>query len=120
MSPVTGCQHSGSINRKLIALLDQYVRNQARTVARLAPAYCLVDEFSRVGIERACGEKLVNLNLGRDRSAVDGTDLDSVSAGVPWPVGRRMDLEFHLGRSRTEGFDSSLCGGLSLIVYGGG
>ncbi len=84
-----------------------------------ALAYNLVDEVSRVGIERTFGAKLVNFDFGSDRSAVDGTDLESFSAGVLWPVGRRMDLEVHLGTSRTEGLDSSLFGGLSLIVYGG-
>ena len=83
-------------------------------------AYSLVESFSRLGIERAFGAKLVNLDFGSDRSAVDGSDLDSVSAGVLWPVGRRLDLEVHVGTVRTEGFDSSLYGGLSLIVYGGG
>jgi hypothetical protein len=83
-------------------------------------AYSLVDRSARVGIERAVGRKLVNLDLGSDRSAVDGVALDSLSAGVLWPVGRRLDLEVHLGTSRAAGDESSLYGGLTLIVYGGG
>lgn len=101
---------------RLIPLADDLNRlsNSAVTLA-----YSLVDRYSRIGIERAFGTKLFNFDLGSDRSSVDGTDLESVSAGVLWPVGRRMDLEVHLGTSRTEGYQSSLFGGLSLIVYGG-
>jgi hypothetical protein len=82
-------------------------------------AYSLVDRFARVGVERAFGAKLVNFDLGSDRSAVDGAVQDSISAGVLWPVGRRLDFEVHVGTSRVEGEQSSLYGGLSLIVYGG-
>jgi hypothetical protein len=83
-------------------------------------AYSLVDEYSRLGIERTFGRKLVNLDFGSDRSAIDGARLESVSAAVLWPVGRRMDLEVHLGTSRTEGYESALYGGFSLVIYGGG
>jgi hypothetical protein len=97
------------------------VENLNRLSASAATlAYSLVDDFTRIGIERSFGAKLVNFDLGSDRSAIDGSDLDSVSAGVLWPVGRRMDLEVHLGASRSEGYPSSLFGGLSLIIYGGG
>jgi hypothetical protein len=82
-------------------------------------AYSLVDQFSRVGIERTFGLKLFNFDLGSDRSAIDGLELRSASASVLWPVGTRMDLEVHLGANRVEGFGSSLYGGVSLIIYGG-
>ena len=83
-------------------------------------AYSLVDRFARIGVERTVGAKLVNFDLGSDRSAVDGSVQDSISASVLWPVGRRLDLEVHLGTSRIEGDQSSLYGGLSIIIYGGG
>jgi hypothetical protein len=83
-------------------------------------AYSLADRYARVGIERKVGRKLVNLDLGSDRSAIDGAVLRSVSAAVLWPVGRRMDLEVHVGTSQVESEPSSVYGGISLIIYGGG
>jgi hypothetical protein len=81
-------------------------------------AYSLIDQYSSVGIERDFGAALVNLDLGRDRSAIDGIVVRSVSMSVLWPVARRLDLEFTLGQSRSASYGSNLYGGLSFLIYG--
>lgn len=82
-------------------------------------AYSFVDRYASVGVERAIGPTLLNLTLGRDRSAIDDEVLESFSASVLWPVALRFDLEFTLGSSRSSGSGSSLFGGLTLLIYGG-
>lgn len=85
----------------------------------LTLAYGFVDEYVSLGVERAVGDILLNLDLGSDRSAIDGSRLKSVSAAVLLPVAARLDLELQLGSSRVEGRPSSLYGGVSLMLYGG-
>lgn len=86
----------------------------------LTLALSFVDEYSRVGIERAFGLKLVNFDFGSDRSAIDDSRLKSVSGAVLWPVSARMDLELRVGSSRVDAYESSFYGGLTLLIYGGG
>jgi hypothetical protein len=82
-------------------------------------AYSFVDVFTSVGVERAFGPTLLNVDLGRDRSTIDDELLDSLSVSLLWPVAARFDLEFTLGRSRSSSYGSSVYGGLSVYVYGG-
>lgn len=86
----------------------------------LTLAYGFVDEYARLGVEREVGNILLNLDLGSDRSAIDGARLKSVSAAVWLPVAPRLDLELQLGSSRVQGLSSSLYGGVTLMFYGGG
>jgi len=83
-------------------------------------ALSFVDRYASFGVERAFGQKLLNVDLTRDRSVIDGTRLTSLSASMLWPLALRMDLELRLGTSRAEGFGSALYGGLTLLIYGGG
>jgi hypothetical protein len=103
-----------------LRLIPRADRLNLLSTSAVTLAHSFVDQYWRVGIERTFGQKLLNFDLGSDRSAIDGLRLNSVSAAVLWPVGLRMDLEVHLGASRTEGYDSSLYGGVSLLIYGGG
>jgi hypothetical protein len=82
-------------------------------------AYSFVDQYARFGVERAFGEKLLNIDFGQDRSTIDDSRLKSISASVLLPVARRLDLELQLGTSRVDGGSSGLYGGLSLLIYGG-
>jgi hypothetical protein len=81
-------------------------------------AYGLDDRFATIGIERGFRNLLLDVDFGRDRSAIDGAEITSLSGTVLWPVSRRLDLELTLGRSRADGYGSRLYGGLGLLLYG--
>jgi hypothetical protein len=78
----------------------------------------LKDDY-RVGFEWRAGTKLINLNFGRNRSAVDLSELVSVSASMLFPISYRMDLEFNVGRSTSDFFEPTFYGGVLLLIYGG-
>jgi hypothetical protein len=88
------------------------------SVSTVTLAYGLEDRSASFGVERTLGRMLLDIDLGHDRSAIDGAVLRSISAALLWPVARRLDIELTLGRSRTAGFGSSLYGGLSFLIYG--
>jgi hypothetical protein len=81
-------------------------------------AYSFVDYYANLGFERAFGDRLVSVEIGRDRSAIDRDMLSSLQGSMLWPVARRVDLELTLGRSRSESFGSSVYGGLRFMLYG--
>jgi len=83
-------------------------------------AYSFADRYETLGFEHSVERMLINFDFSRDRSAIDGTKLRSVTASLLWPVARRMDLEFRLGSSRVDGAGATLHGGLTILVYGGG
>jgi hypothetical protein len=83
-------------------------------------AYSFVDRYVTFGVERGFGRTLLNIDVGRDRSAIDRSELTSLSASVLFPLAARLDLEFTIGSSRLDGGSSSQYGGLSLLIYGGG
>ncbi len=78
----------------------------------------LKDDY-RVGFEWRAGTKLINLNFGRNRSAVDLSELVSISASMLFPISYRMDLEFNVGRSTSDFFEPTFYGGVLLLIYGG-
>jgi len=59
----------------------------------------------------------LSLDLGRDKSAVDGLASETLSLRYLTPIGRQWDLELELGAARTEGFDTSLFSGIVLSWY---
>lgn len=59
----------------------------------------------------------LSLYLARDRSAVDGRTARTYSVSWIQPIGDAWDLRIEVGRTRTEGFDTSQFGGLSLTWY---
>lgn len=83
-------------------------------------AYGFVDQFATLGVERALRRKLINFDVSKDRSTIDRQKLTSVAASVLWAVSPRVDLEMRIGSSRANGQSSSLFGGLTLLIYGGG
>ncbi len=78
----------------------------------------LKDDY-RVGFEWRAGTKLISLNFGRNRSAVDLSELVSVSASMLFPISYRMDMEFNVGRSTSDFFEPTFYGGVLLLIYGG-
>jgi len=61
----------------------------------------------------------LNVRAATDRSALDGSELETIEAAVLFPLGRRIDLEVNLGRGRSEFFDAGVYGGLLFLIYGG-
>ena len=102
-----------------VRLVPRADRLNLLSASTVTLAYSLEDYYASFGVERAFASTLLNIDLGRDRSAIDGARLTSLSGTVLWPVARRVDLEFTLGRSRTEGYGASVYGGLSILFYGG-
>jgi len=66
------------------------------------------------------GSRLLNFDLARDRSTIDGSTLFSASVSLLLPVAQRMDLELTLGSSDSSRLGSTLYGGLALLFYRGG
>lgn len=90
------------------------------STSALTLANSFVDEKRSMGVEWTGPNKVVGLHANRDRSAVDSTELTSVSVAVLVPVGRRVDLEVNLGRSDSDLLGAGLYGGLLFLIYGGG
>lgn len=59
----------------------------------------------------------LSLYIARDQSAVDGRTARTYSVSWIQPVADAWDLRIEAGRTRTEGFDASQFGGLSLTWY---
>lgn len=84
-------------------------------------AYSFVDRYQSLGVERTlAGSRLVNLDLARDRSTIDGRGVSSASVSLLLPVALRTDLELTLGSSDSSRLGSTSFGGLALYFYRGG
>lgn len=59
----------------------------------------------------------LSLYIARDRSAVDGRTARTYSVSWIQPIADAWDLRIEVGRTRTEGFEASQFGGLSLTWY---
>ena len=107
-----------SYSRDLTGLprLDQFdfLASSALTLAN-----SFVDYEMTAGVERQFGNIATTLTYGRDRSAVDGSVLDSTGVGILFPAGRRADIELTLGASNGDDFGSDVYGGVFLFLYGG-
>lgn len=102
-----------------LALVPRVDRLNLLSTSAVTLAYGFVDRYGTVGFEHTLGQKLVNLDLSRDRSTIGRDRVDSIGASVLWPAAPRVDLEFRLGSSRADNFGSTLYGGLTVLVYGG-
>ena len=85
----------------------------------LTLAYSFIDTRSTFGFERQAGSRVIRLDMGRHESAVDHAQFRSIDAAMLFPVGVRLDLEVHVGRSQSDRAADGLYGGLSLLIYGG-
>lgn len=90
------------------------------SASTLTLANSFLDDEQYLGFEWRAGNKLINLGFGSNTSAVDSSELDFVSASFLFPVGYRVDIEFNLGRSDPDFAESSLYGGVMVLIYGGG
>ena len=109
-------EYEYSRNLALLPRLDVF---NFLTSSTLTLANSFLEDDYRVGFEWRAGNKLINLGFGRNRSAVDLSELESVNASILLPISFRMDLEFNLGRSSSDFLQPSLYGGVLLLIYGG-
>jgi hypothetical protein len=81
-------------------------------------ANSFLDHDRWLAVERTLGKRCCWWRAASDRSAVDGSELETIEGSVLFPIGRRFDLEFSLGNGRSQFFDAGLYGGLLLLIYG--
>jgi hypothetical protein len=101
-----------------LALLPRISQLNLLSASTLTLANSFIDHERMVGFETDVGRSLVHVGFTRDESAVDGSILETVNAGVMFPIARRIDLEFNLGSGRSDLLESGLYGGLLLLIYG--
>lgn len=85
----------------------------------LTLANSFLDVEATLGLEVETGNRIINLSVTSDRSAVDRSRLTSFNAAVLFPVSRRIDIEVNIGKSDSDLVDSSVYGGIMLLIYGG-
>jgi hypothetical protein len=101
-----------------LAALPRIAQFNLLSTSTLTLANSFVDQVRMVGMQREFGAVAFNLSFMRDRSAIDGSILDTTSAAVVFPVGRRFDLDVQVGSGRSDLFGTGLYAGLSFLVYG--
>ena len=101
-----------------LALLPRIDRLNLLSTSALTLANSFVDHERMLGFERELGRTLLNVSFREDRSAIDGSKLETIEAGVLWPISRRIDVEVNLGSGRSDLVDSGLYGGVLLLIYG--
>ena len=87
------------------------------STSTLTLANSFIDHERSIGAEREIGQSLLNMRFATDRSAVDGSKLETFELSGLVPVGGRIDLEINLGRGRSDFIDAGLYGGLLLLIY---
>ncbi len=115
---VYGSAREYDYSRPLAILPRLDVLNLLST-STLTLANSFLDDEQYLGFEWRAGDKLFNLGFGSNTSAVDRSELDFVSASFLFPVSYRVDLEFNIGRSEPDFAESSLYGGIMVLIYGG-
>jgi hypothetical protein len=89
-----------------VALVPRVDRLNWLSTSAVTLAYGFIDSYGTIGVEHTLGRKLIDFDWSRDQSTLGGERLESFAGSVLWPVGRRMDLEFRLGQSRSGGQSS--------------
>jgi hypothetical protein len=85
----------------------------------LTLANSFIDEERTLGLEWEGRRAILNVGYARDRSAVDGTELESLDAAVLFGVAPRVDFELNIGKSRSDLAADGWYGGLLVLIYGG-
>ncbi len=111
-----GRDYSYSRDLTVLPRLDRF---DFLATSALTLANSFVDFEATAGIERRFGNVMATATFGRDRSAVDRSELDTLGISVLFPIGFSADLEVNLGLSDGDDFGTDVFGGLFLFLYGG-
>ena len=79
----------------------------------------LIDDRYNAGLEFNFGLRSIDLDVGRWRTAVDGSTIDSYSIGFLTPVSDRTDAEFRLSYDESEVFGRTTAFSVYLYYFGG-
>jgi len=100
---------------------DRLARLRARlgtvNFAALRIATNLLDYSLVVGGDYQIGEQVINVELARQRVAIDAVDIDSIDVGWTIPCWETADLELRVGSAKVHGSDSLFYGGLNFTLY---
>ena len=103
-----------------LAVLPRIAALNFLSASTLTLANSFLDHDRFLAFERDLGRATVlSLRLAKDRSAVDGAELETIEGAVLFPIGRRVDLEVNLGHGGSDFFQSGYYGGLLFLIYGG-
>ncbi len=87
--------------------------------SRLSTVNSLIDDRVNAGLEYKFGLRSVDFAVGRWQTAVDGSEVDSVSIGFLTPVSDRLDMELRLSVDDSEAFGNSTSFSFYLYYFGG-
>ena len=103
-----------------LAVLPRIASLNFLSASTLTLANSFLDHDRFLAVERDFGQAAVlSMRLAKDRSAIDGAELDTIEMAVLFPIGRRIDLEVNLGHGGSDFFQDGYYGGLSFLIYGG-
>lgn len=88
------------------------------STSTLTLANSFIDHERWLAVDREIKQTTLNVRVSTDRSAIDGSKLETAEAALLFPVGARVDLEVSFGRGRSDFFDAGAFGGLTLLLYG--
>src|SRR5262245_10718190 len=102
-----------------LAVLPRIAALNFLSASTLTLANSFLDHDRFLAVERDLGSATVlSLRLAKDRSAIDGAELETIEGAVLFPVGRRFDLEVNLGHGGSDFFESGYYGGMLFLIYG--
>jgi len=103
-----------------LAVLPRIAALNFLSASTLTLANSFLDHDRFLAVECDLGRATVlSLRLAKDRSAVDGAELETIEGAVLFPIGRRVDLEVNLGHGGSDFFQAGYYGGLLFLIYGG-
>jgi hypothetical protein len=85
--------------------------------ATLRLATNLLDYSVALGGDYTFGEQVVNIELSRERVALDEVEIDSVAVGWSIPIGKAADLEMRVGGAKVQDADTLFYGSLNFTFY---
>jgi hypothetical protein len=101
-----------------LALLPRIDALNLLSASTLTLANSFLERERSLGVERVMGRGLLTFGYTTDRSAVDGSELETFDVAALVPLGTRVDLEINLGHGRSDFFDAGTYAGLLFLVYG--
>jgi len=87
--------------------------------SRLSTVNSLIDDRVNAGLEYKFGLRSVDVAVGRWQTAVDGSEVDSISVGFLTPVSDRLDMELRLSVDDSEAFGNSTSFSFYFYYFGG-